>query len=137
MDKIIYTTTFNEEANYTLDGFFVGWPSPPSKKRFKAILNNSAHIVLAIDREQNKLVGFITAISDGVLSSYIPLLEVLPSYQSLGIGKSLFERMLLELKHLYMIDLSCDKDLIPFYEKFGPIPGQSMLFRNYNSLKNG
>lgn len=135
MNKIVYTTNFSNEDNYILDGFFVGWPNPPSKDRFRAILLNSAHIVLAIDQEKNKLIGFITAISDGVLSSYIPLLEVLPEYQSRGIGKKLVEHILLELKDLYMIDLSCDEDLMPFYERFGMIRGQSMFLRNYDSLK--
>ncbi len=38
-----------------------------------------------IDDINNKVVGFITAISDGVISAYIPLLEVLPKYQNMKI----------------------------------------------------
>lgn len=79
----------------------------------------------------NQIVGFITAISDDVLSAYIPLLEVLPEYKNKGIGKELVKRMLKELDKIYMIDLCCDEDLIPYYKKFGMIQGNAMLLRNY------
>jgi ribosomal protein S18 acetylase RimI-like enzyme len=113
-----------------LDGFFVDWPNPPSVNTHLKLLKGSSHVVLAI--EENKVVGFITAISDGVLSAYIPLLEVLPAYKNKGIGKELVDRMLKQLEHLYMIDLSCDDDLVPYYEKFGMIKGTAMLKRNYD-----
>lgn len=44
------------------------------------LLNSCSHIVLAIEENSNQIVGYITAISDGVLSAYIPFLEVLPSH---------------------------------------------------------
>ena len=43
-------------------------------------------MIIAIDENTNQVVGFVTAISDGVLSAYIPFLEVLPEYKSIGIG---------------------------------------------------
>lgn len=39
--------------------------------------------------------------------------------------------MLQELDEIYMIDLCCDEDLIPYYEKFGMIRSNAMLLRNY------
>jgi predicted N-acetyltransferase YhbS len=65
------------------------------------------------------IVGFVTAISDGVMSAFIPLLEVLPEYQHQGIGTELVRRVLQQLDGLYMIDLCCDGDLEPFYSAFG------------------
>ncbi|WP_218212220.1 GNAT family N-acetyltransferase, partial [Pseudomonas sp. 2822-15] len=76
-----------------LQGFFVGWPNPPSSHTHLKLLEKSTHIVLAVDDENEQVVGFITAISDGVLSAYIPLLEVLTEYQGRGIGKELVRRM--------------------------------------------
>ncbi|WP_274310088.1 GNAT family N-acetyltransferase [Solibacillus daqui] len=114
-----------------LNGFFVDWPSPPSAETHLTLLQNSAHIVLAIDEAKNQVVGFITAISDGVLSAYIPLLEVLPAYKNQGIGKQLVEQMLAQLQNIYMIDLCCDEDLVPYYENFGMFKGNAMLKRNY------
>ena len=34
------------------------------------LLDNSSKVVLALDEQFNQIVGFITAISDGVLSAY-------------------------------------------------------------------
>ncbi|UOY92536.1 GNAT family N-acetyltransferase [Ectobacillus sp. JY-23] len=115
-----------------LTGFFVGWPNPPKPQAHLQLLQNSNKVILAIDEQTNQVVGFITAISDGVLSAYIPLLEVLPTYQQKGIGKELMTRMLKELEHIYMIDLCCDDDLLPYYEEFGMMRSNGMLLRNYH-----
>jgi ribosomal protein S18 acetylase RimI-like enzyme len=99
-----------------LEGFFVDWPKPPSAERHLEILRGSSHVVLA--KHGARVVGFVTAISDGVLSAYIPLLEVLPD-QGRGIGTELVRRLLARLGDLYMVDLSCDEDVVPFYERLG------------------
>jgi len=119
-----------------LKGFFVDWPNPPSPQTHLKLLENSSKVVMALDGQSNQIVGFITAISDGVLSAYIPLLEVLPAYKSKGIGKELINRMLIELQYIYMIDLCCDDDLVPLYEKFGMMKSNGMLIRNY-SMQSG
>ena len=63
---------------------------------------------LALDGDA--VVGFVTAASDGVLSAFIPLLEVLPAYRDRGIGAELVRRLLGQLDDLYMVDLCCDAD---------------------------
>ena len=100
-----------------LEGFFVGWPQPPSPERHLELLRGSDHVVLA--REGERVVGFVTAISDGVLSAYVPLLEVVPEHQGRGIGSELMRRLLAQLENLYMVDLCCDADLEPFYRRLG------------------
>lgn len=112
-----------------LNGFFVGWPNPPSNERFLDLLKGSFMVALAI--ENNQVVGFVQAISDGVLSAYIPLLEVLPEYQGKGIGTKLMTLLLDCLKEFYMIDLACDPDKVAYYEKMGFCEGSSMMIRNY------
>jgi ribosomal protein S18 acetylase RimI-like enzyme len=102
-----------------LEGFFVGWPSPPLPERHLALLHGSAAVELARESEDGRVVGFVTAVSDGVLSAYIPLLEVLPHHQGQGIGSELVRRLLAQLESLYMIDLSCDAELEPFYRRLG------------------
>jgi len=114
-----------------LNGFFVGWPNPPSPETHLRLLTNSDEIVLAIDDQTKQVVGFITAISDGVLSAYIPHLEVLPDYQGQGIGSQLVEAMLSKLSGMYMIDLVCDPPLQAFYERFGLQRASAMIKRNY------
>lgn len=112
-------------------GFWVGWPDPPSPERHLRILQGSYAVWLAIDDANGAVVGFINAISDGVHAAYIPLLEVLESHQSRGIGSELVARMLETLQNLYQIDLMCDDHLRPFYERFGMKPAGGMIIRNY------
>ncbi|MBI5267914.1 MAG: GNAT family N-acetyltransferase [candidate division Zixibacteria bacterium] len=129
---ITYTMSTADIHPSHLTGFFVGWPNPPSPERHLAILNAASHVVLAIDDQSGRVVGFIYAISDNILSAYIPLLEVLPEYKNQGIGRELVRRLLDQLKDFYMIDLICDDNLRPFYEKLGLKYHGGMIIRNYN-----
>ncbi len=115
-----------------LHGFFVGWPNPPSPETHLQLLKNSDHIVVAVDTVNNKVVGFITAITDAVLTAYIPLLEVLPEYQKQAIGTALVNKMLQQLQEYYAVDLLCDENLQPYYEQMGMRRATGMLLRNYD-----
>ena len=114
-----------------LQGFFTQWGKPPAPKALLRILNGSAHIVLAQTTETGNIVGYITAISDNVSAAYIPHLEVHPTWRGQGIGSMLVQRMLEKLNHLYMIDLMCDADVMPFYERFGFQLYTGMIIRHY------
>ena len=48
-------------ANH-LNGFFEGWPNPPSTQTHLRILENSACFYLAIDDQTSQVVGFVTAL---------------------------------------------------------------------------
>ncbi len=128
---ITYTNSLKGISPSHLQGFFVGWPNPPSPETHLRLLQSSYAIVLALEGETNHAVGFVTAISDGLLSAYIPFLEVLPSYQGQGIGQELVRRMLEKLNDLYMVDLLCDAELQGFYARFGMRPASGMMLRNY------
>lgn len=129
---IQYINSLENIKSKNLKGFFVDWPNPPAPEKHLELLKSSDYIWLAVDDATSNVVGFITAISDNVLSSYIPLLEVLPDYKNKGIGSRLVELMLESLKDLYMIDLLCDEDLTNFYKRFGMYKTQGMFFRNFN-----
>jgi len=68
------------------------------------------------------------------LSAYIPLLEVLPKYQKLGIGKELVSRMMESLQGLYMVDVVHDESLQAYYAKFGMTAAKGSVVRNYDWL---
>jgi GNAT superfamily N-acetyltransferase len=114
---ITYRSTADGISADQLRGFFVGWPVAPSAERHLELLRGSHAVELALDGDA--AVGFVTAISDGVLSAFIPLLEVLPAYQHRGIGTELVRRLLGQLDDLYMVDLCCDTELEPFYSALG------------------
>jgi GNAT superfamily N-acetyltransferase len=69
-----------------------------------------------------------------VLAAYLPLLEVLPAWQGQGIGSELVRRILAELEPRYMVDLVCDEDLVPFYERLGLSPHRAMIRRDRAAL---
>jgi len=127
--KITYTSNIGDVAVENLKGFFVGWKTPLTPKQHLRHLEKCAHFVAALDGA--KVVGFISALSDGVGCAFIPLLEVLPEYQKQGIGKELVRRMLDILKDIYAIDLVCDEDVQGFYEQFGMMKLNAMGLRRY------
>lgn len=128
---ILYTNSLAGITPERLTGFFNGWPNPPAPPTHLRILQGSAAVVLAIDDSSGQVVGCINAISDGFHSAFIPNLEVLPDYQGQGIGSELVRRMLTQLEDYYAIDLMCDADLQPFYERIGLRRSTGMVRRNY------
>lgn len=62
-----FRTSLDGLSPADLHGFFVDWPNPPTADTLYRILQRS-HC-------------FVQAISDGVLSASIPLLEVRPAWQ--------------------------------------------------------
>jgi len=114
-----------------LIGFFEGWRRPHAPREHLRILRSSNHFVLAVDGERKRVVGFITALTDGVQSAFISLLEVLPGYQSQGIGSELVFRMLEKLEEIPAVDLTCDPDIQAFYARFGMKPSVGMSIRRY------
>ena len=128
---IHYTASTGTIKPEHLQGFFVGWPNPPTPQTHLHLLQNSDEVILAIDGATNQVVGFISAHTDKILTASISLLEVLPAYQGQGIGRALVGRMLEKLNPLYAIDLICDPELQPFYAQLGMRPAAAMMVRNY------
>ena len=127
--SITYTDKTEYLSANQLEGFFVGWPEHPDQEAHLEILRGSYATWLAFD--QDRCVGFINALSDGVFYAYIPLLEVLPEYQGHGIGTELVRRMLETLESMYAIDVVCDESVAPFYKAIGFSRCAGMVKRNY------
>ena len=128
---IEYIDSLKNVTAHKLEGFFVGWPNPPSGETHLKILEQSYCVVLAVDTETDRVVGFVNAIGDGFYCAYLPLLEVLPEYKGRGIGLELMRRMLARFEDMYMVDLLCDPELQPFYQKLGMKPVSAMMIRNF------
>lgn len=132
---IRYSSSFGHLKLTDFQGFCADWPVPLSPHSLLKVLEASSHAIVAIEEPSGKVVGFITALSDGILSAYISMLEVLPDFKSQGIGSELIRQMLEEYRNLYMVDLLCDAESVPFYERFGLVPLQGMALRRYERLK--
>lgn len=128
---VTYTDQLDGLSSAQLRGFFVDWPQHPTPEQHLEILRASYRVWLAMDG--TKCVGFINAISDGNYSAFIPMLEVLPDYQTQGIGSKLVQRMTQSLEHLYSIDAVCDPTVTAFYTKNGYTQLAGMAKRNYEN----
>jgi ribosomal protein S18 acetylase RimI-like enzyme len=128
---IEYTDSLTGVAPDMLEGFFAGWKTPRTPEAHLQILRCSTHVVLALDPGRRKVVGFVTALSDGKQSAFISLLEVLPDCQRQGIGTELMRRILKKLESVSAIDVTCDAELQTFYSRFGMQPSVSMILRNF------
>ncbi|MGQ0433683.1 MAG: GNAT family N-acetyltransferase [Microthrixaceae bacterium] len=117
-------------ADQLVGRFFEGWAIPLTADEHLELLHAATHVGLAV--EDGQVVGFVNALSDGVLSAYIPLLEVLPPWRGRGIGNELVRRLLTEIGRLYMIDVMCDADVVPFYERLGFQQASGGVLRHYD-----
>jgi ribosomal protein S18 acetylase RimI-like enzyme len=133
--RIRYTTSLEGIGPDDLQGFWVGWPTPPSPEVHHRMLAGSEAFVLAIDdAAEGRVVGFVNAIGDGVMAAFIPCLEVLPEYQGRGIGTELVRRLLARLESRYSVDLVCDDDVVPFYERLGLQRWGAMIARDRGAI---
>ncbi|MFD4676416.1 GNAT family N-acetyltransferase [Lentzea sp. NPDC058450] len=129
---ISYTTDVSGLTEADLAGFFVGWPVAPSPAQHLAVLRGSYRVVIA--RSGAEVAGFVHLISDGVLTGFVPWLEVRPAFQGRGIGTELMRRIVAEAAHLYSVDLTCDEELRPYYERLGMTALTGMGLRNRSAL---
>lgn len=130
---VTLSTEIEDLPDERLDGFFEGWPTRLAGAELKRVLLNSHRAIVAMDGEQ--VVGFINAISDGVMAGFIPMLEVRPDWQDRGIGSLLLSEMLGELSDLYSVDLTCDPGLVGYYEPRGFTQISGMGLRNPQALQ--
>jgi len=128
---IRYLTDIQTISPEQLNGFFVGWKEPLTTDQHYQSLKNSEHRVVAFDEEENRIVGFVSALTDRVNFAFIPLLEVLPDYRGRGIGKELLNRMMKILEPYQCVDLTCDPSVQAFYEQFGMLKSHGMIIRRY------
>jgi len=115
--SVEYLTTSERIHPEMITGFFVGWPVAPTAEKLMEVMEGSYRRVWAV--LDDRVVGYVNAISDGVLNAFIPWLEVHPDHQGRGIGAELVRRIVADLDGMYAIDLCCDSELFPYYERLG------------------
>jgi GNAT superfamily N-acetyltransferase len=132
MVKVEYRSAYSEDLDLRVTDFFEGWPQPPAEVVFHDAMRGSYAVEFAI--VDDRVIGFVNAISDGVAAAFIPWLEVVPEYRGQGVGAELVRRVLGRLGHLYSVDLVCDPPLVAYYQRFGLAPIQGMGLRTPRNL---
>ncbi len=69
--------------------------------------------------EEDRLIGFARAVTDGRTRAYIEDVAVLPGYRQRGIGERVLRHLLGELRAIDTVSLFCHHDLVGWYERVG------------------
>jgi tetratricopeptide (TPR) repeat protein len=100
----------------------VGWSSRTLSKLEKAIQASFRHVAAwQIDREQQQLIGFARAVSDGVYQATLLDVAVHPDFQGRGVGKTLVKTLTKQLHaaHITDITLFASPHVTDFYHQLG------------------
>ncbi len=95
----------------------VEWSSGEYPEKLAIAMKNFDCVFSAWD--EDKLVGMICAMDDGIMNAYIHYLLVHPDYQLKGIGKQLVERVKKHYNDYLKIIVICLNENIKFYEYCG------------------
>lgn len=100
----------------------VGWKSL-TKSQAERALEGSLLTITAY--EDGQAVGMGRLVGDGAVICYIQDLIVIPSYQGMGVGQRIMERLIEHVKEIQlpdtqiMLDLMCAKGRESFYKRYG------------------
>ena len=95
----------------------VEWSSGHYPDKLVVAMKNFKTVYTAWDND--KPVGLICAMDDGIMNAYIHYLLVDPDYQHLGIGKQLVEKMKTKYQDYLRIVIVAYNEEIGFYESCG------------------
>ncbi len=116
--KIIYKDTHDFSKKELQELFLsVEWSSGHYPDKLVVAMKNFKTVYTAWDND--KLIGLICAMNDGIMTAYIHYLLVNPSYQNLGIGKQLVKKMKDKYKDYLRVVIVAYDDEIGFYQSCG------------------
>ncbi len=96
----------------------VEWESGKHPEKLVIALRNSSRVISAWDN--NKLIGLIRGLDDGIWQATIDCLLVHSEYQGRGIASNLVEMLKEDYKDILYLDVMPDeKKNISFYKKHG------------------
>lgn len=121
--NIVYRDTQNFEPENLKDLFLsVEWSSGHYPEKLVVAMKNSGSVFTAWDND--KLIGLINALDDGIMTAYVHYLLVNPEYQGKGIGKELVRLISEKYKdYLRIVLIAYDKE-VGFYQHCGLTVGE-------------
>ena len=108
----------------------VQWEAGRFPEKLAAAMEGSGSVFSAWDDE--KLIGLINALDDGVMTAYVHFLLVSPAYHGQGIGKELLRMITEKYKEYMRIVLVSDDKETGFYQNsgFALAKGTAAMFIN-------
>jgi len=115
---ITYKRIKTIEADQLAELFLsVDWFSGKFPEKLKIAFMNASKVISAWDNE--KLVGLIRCLDDGIWQATIDCLLVNPEYQGRGIASTLLKMILEDCKEFLYVDVLPDQSKAQFYLKHG------------------
>lgn len=113
--KINYKDT-HEFSEKELEDLFlsVGWSSGHFPDKLVIAMKNFETVYTAWD--EDKLVGLVSAMDDGIMTAYVHYLLIRPEYKGIGIGKELINRIKDCYSDFLRIVVVAYNDEIEFYK---------------------
>ena len=113
-----YKDTQNFQPKELQDLFLsVKWESGQYPEKLVIAMESSRTVFSAWDND--KLIGLVNALDDGVMTAYVHFLLVDPAYQSKGIGKELLRLVADKYRDYLRIVLISDEKETGFYLNSG------------------
>ncbi len=125
-----YTITTEKlpEASELLRLFLqTSWANDRSIEGIELLLCNTTTYVVV--RDNNQLIGFGRALSDGVYRAMLDDIVVEATYRRQGIGKIIVEQLLDQLTDVEHVFLNTKPDLESFYKAYGFIKSKALTMR--------
>ncbi len=115
---IFYTIERNFSKNQIYQLFkSENWESADYPDKLFNAVSHSETVLSAWDNE--KLIGIMTAVSDGDMNVFFPYLIIDAEYRGKGIGKIMVSMMKKRYNNYFRKVLVCDAEKMGFYEKCG------------------
>jgi GNAT superfamily N-acetyltransferase len=95
------------------------WTAGRERADVEAMLAASGVVAALTDRDEDRLVGFARALTDGVYWALVLDVIVAADRRGQGLGAAVVEALLSRLGNVGTVELSCQGALMPFYRRFG------------------
>lgn len=97
------------------------WSEKRTREQVDLVLKHTSIIIGIIEKETDTLVAFSRILTDYCKYAYVYDVIVNSNFRKQGLGKVLLQAVLDNetVKDLKYVELTCRKNMIPFYEKFG------------------
>ncbi|WP_145136455.1 GNAT family N-acetyltransferase [Paenibacillus sp. Y412MC10] len=86
--------------------------------------------------DEDRLVGFVRAVSDGLFRAYIEDMGVHEDYRNRGLGREIIDRITAELNNIHVVSLFCESGLVDFYQQTGYKPTRQVVMHKSHEAED-